>query len=385
MDLFTTPLFSGTEKARFLRRPNRFVIECDLEGLAVIAHLPNPGRLWELLLPGCTVSLVRNNPSAGRVTPYTAVAVERAGTPVLLHTQMTNTVVRFLLAERRLPGLEDWTVVRQEAPCGQSRFDFLLERGTERMFLEVKSCTLFSGKAAMFPDAITERGRRHLLHLTEISRQGFSCGVVFVVSSPTARFFLPDYHTDIAFAQTLLDCRKDLFVKAIGVHWQQDLTLGREICDIPIPWQFAGREARDRGCYILILNLPEDQTIAVGSLGNVSFPKGYYLYVGSAKKNLAKRMERHCRKRKNLFWHIDYLREVASSCIALPIRTGDDLEHELAAAVDRIAHWRIARFGSSDCRCETHLFGMREDPVHHRAFVEMLLHFRMDRLMVKPE
>ena len=382
MNLFTVPLFADLEKARFFHRRNRFVIECMLDGDAVVAHLPNPGRLWELLLPGRTVFLVRNAASSGRSTPYTAVAVERDGIPVLLHTQMANTVVEFLLGAGRLPGLEEARVLRREVVFGRSRFDFLLQRGDERMVLEVKSCTLFGRRIAMFPDAISARGRRHVQELAELAGSSLSCGVVFVVSTPQARFFLPDYHTDFDFTRTLQETRKNLLTKAVGIEWRKDLTMAPEIRDIHIPWPLLAREAQDRGYYILILRLPVDRFIHVGSLGRVFFRAGYYGYVGSAKRNLAKRLERHGRKRKNLFWHIDYLREAAASCTALPIRTGDDLEHTLAAALGRTAEWSIPHFGSSDCACPSHLFGMQENPLHRPEFIELLQHFRMDRLVM---
>ena len=143
MNLFMTPLFPGVRKSRYLRRLNRFVIECDLDGKTVTCHLPNPGRLWELLLPGRTVLLVENGLNPLRTTLFTAVAVMRNDVPVLLHTQMTNAVVRFLLENGLMPGLEDAQVIRQEVPFGHSRFDFLLQRGKEPIILEVKSCTLY--------------------------------------------------------------------------------------------------------------------------------------------------------------------------------------------------------------------------------------------------
>ncbi len=385
MNLFTTPLFSDIRKAFFIRRLNRFVIECDLDGQTQMAHLPNPGRLWELLLPGCSVLLVKNRQSPLRTTSCTAVAVIRNGIPVLLHTQMTNAVVQFLLEQDRLPGFEGSRIIRREAVFGKSRFDFLLQRDTDQMILEVKSCTLFNHEMAMFPDAVSDRARRHLMELAEWAERGYSCGVVFVVSSPGPRFFLPDYHTDFAFARSLLETKGRLLAKAVGIHWQDDLTLADSIRDIPIPWPILDRECHDRGSYILILHLPEDRTITIGSLGNLFFPKGYYLYTGSARKNLAKRLERHTRKRKNLFWHIDYLREAADHCLALPFRTTDNLEHDLAEAISRIVPRSIPRFGASDCHCASHLFAMDENPIHCPDFIDLLLHFRIDRLRPLPQ
>ena len=71
------------------------------------------------------------------------------------------------------------------------------------MFLEVKSCTLVGKKVAMFPDAITERGARHLRELADLSRNGSKTAVLFIVHWPLAEVFMPDYHTDLNFTRTL--------------------------------------------------------------------------------------------------------------------------------------------------------------------------------------
>ena len=119
-------LFPEVKQGRFIRRLNRFIVECSLDGEIVRAHLPNPGRLWELLLPGKIVILVPSDPVPGRSTTYTAVAVLRDGTPVLLHTQKANTIVRYLLEKNQIRGLENTKIIKQEAVFGTSRFDFLL-------------------------------------------------------------------------------------------------------------------------------------------------------------------------------------------------------------------------------------------------------------------
>ncbi|HAJ28320.1 MAG TPA: DNA/RNA nuclease SfsA [Syntrophus sp. (in: bacteria)] len=380
VNLFHQPLFPEIIPGRYIRRLNRFVIECDLGGQVVQAHLPNPGRLWELLIPGRVVKLVKNTLHPERATPFTAVAVEREGVTVLLHTQKSNDVVHFLLEERQIPGLETAAIVKREFTLAGSRFDFLLKEGNEKILLEVKSCTLFGTSLAMFPDAVTARGRRHLLELAAHSRDGYRCGVIFVIHSPGPAFFLPDYHTDYAFSQTFQEQKDLLFYRALRVSWQDDLRLGRGIRDESIPWPLLARECRDQGSYLLLITLPAGVTISVGSLGRINFPAGYYLYAGSAKRNLAKRLDRHLRKRKNFHWHIDYLRDVASSCIALPFRTQDDLEHVLAAALVKIADWSIPKFGASDCSCPSHLFGMEVNPLHRPDFLGLLQYFRMDRL-----
>jgi len=112
----------------------------------------------------------------------------------------------------------------------------------------------------------------------------------------------------------------------------------------------------------------------------VKFRKGYYLYVGSAMKDLSQRIARHRRLLKKKLWHIDYLREHADFVAGIPIRTSRDLECSLAGELGTIADWQVPGFGSSDCSCATHLFGMGEDPLHMRSFIDRLLQFRMGLL-----
>jgi len=372
-------LFSHRLQARFLSRPNRFLIHCQRKGRILSAFLPNPGRLQELLLPGCNIHLVREEKSSSRKTRYTAVAVDRDGQPIMLHTHRTNDVARYLLHERKIPGLEDARMVRSEVRVGRSRFDFLLEEGNKGILLEVKSCTLVGERVAMFPDAVTERGARHLGELAKISEEGIRAVFLFIVHWPFAKIFMPDFHTDINFSQTLLRVRDRVEVIPVSVRWAEDLSLSPDVNLLNIPWDAIEEEAKDRGSYLLILNLKRDRRIDVGKLGTVVFRKGFYIYVGSAMANLTKRMSRHRHLRKRHRWHIDELRAVTQFHSVLPIRSSERIECQVAKAMSEIAEWSVPRFGSTDCSCDSHLFGMSADPLHSGNFHKLLQYFRMDR------
>ncbi len=374
-------LFSRTLKASFLGRPNRFLIKCRRRGQTLSAFLPNPGRLQELLLPGRIVHLVREEKSPNRKTRYTAVAVERGSHPIMLHTHRTNEVARYLLQKRKIPGLENVRIVKSEIQVGRSRFDFLLSEGDKDVLLEVKSCTLVGEKVAMFPDAVTERGARHLRELAEISKDGVRTVVLFIVHWPFAEIFMPDYHTDLNFSQTLLQVRDRVEVIPVSVHWEKDLSLSPNIKVLKKPWETIEKEARDQGNYLLILNLKRIRKINVGKLGEVHFRKGFYIYVGSAMANLSKRMQRHRHLRKQHHWHIDELRSAAEFHSVLGIRSSDRLECEIAKALSGVAEWSVPGFGSTDCLCDTHLFGMSRDPLLSEDFHKLLQYFRMDRYL----
>ena len=372
-------LFDRTIQAHFVSRPNRFLIRCNWRDQTISGFLPNPGRLQELLLPGGVIYLTEEKKLQHRKTRYTAVAVDRDGCPLMLHTFRTNEVARYLIQKRKVPGLEKARILKSEVGAGKSRFDFLLKDGDKDIFLEVKSCTLVGEEVAMFPDAVTERGTRHLKELARLSEEGIKTVILFIVHWPFASVFMPDFHTDLKFSQTLLNIRGKVRVIPLSVRWGKDLSLSPKVKLLQIPWGYIGKEARDRGSYLLILNLKKNQNINVGKLGKISFKKGFYIYVGSAMANLSKRMERHRRIRKRHHWHIDELRAVAEFYSVLAVRSSTRLECEIAEALSGIAEWAIPGFGSSDCFCETHLFGMKGDPLQSAEFHKLLQYFRMDR------
>ena len=149
---------------------------------------------------------------------------------------------------------------------------------------------------------------------------------------------------------------------------------------LPAPLYILEEEAGNRGDYLLILRMNETKDVEIGKMGKIRFPKGYYVYTGSAAKNLDQRMARHRRLRKGMHWHIDWLRQEADWVGCIPVRTAEDLEHRLAEAVSLIADWQIPGFGCTDCRCPSHLFGFREDPMHMPAFVQIEEDFEINRL-----
>ncbi|MFB6241022.1 MAG: DNA/RNA nuclease SfsA, partial [Gemmatimonadota bacterium] len=201
--------------ARFLRRPNRFVVHAELgDGSEVRAHLPNPGRLGAILRPGRLLRL-RAADRDDRKTNWSAVLARTPGDDgwVSLVTTLPNRLVGGALEAGALEELAGWSLVRSEATVGDSRLDFLLEQGDRRLALEVKSVTLEREGMGLFPDAVTERGTRHLRELTALAgRDGWEAGVLFVaqrddVSSVTAA---PDI--DPTFADALDEARE------AGVH-----------------------------------------------------------------------------------------------------------------------------------------------------------------------
>ena len=128
---------------------------------------------------------------------------------------------------------------------------------------------------------------------------------------------------------------------------------------------------QDRGVYVLFLELAEEQSITIGRLSDIHFSCGYYAYVGSAMNGLKSRLSRHLRKDKKLHWHIDYLLEKASIVDISIARTEDRAECTIAQALGSQFYF-IPGFGSSDCRCHSHLFFAAHEKQMQEAIITAL-------------
>ncbi len=121
---------------------------------------------------------------------------------------------------------------------------------------------------------------------------------------------------------------------------------------------------RDSGVYLLLVNVPRRLRAACGSLGRLDFEAGLYAYVGRARRGLASRLARHHRREKRLRWHIDYLLQAVGpgrvSSLSLAARGLP--ECRLAKLVRQQAEGWVPRFGSSDCRCPSHLLYLGSSP-----------------------
>ena len=158
------PLLPG----RFIDRPNRFITRVELDGQIVVSHLPDPGRLKELLYPGVKV-FVRPAPvKSKRKTKFSTVMTEHKGELISLDSTLPNHFVKEELENHGLSQLKEYKLVRPEVKFGRHRFDFLLQSKRGPFYLEVKSVTFVAEGIARFPDAVTERGARHVATLGEM-------------------------------------------------------------------------------------------------------------------------------------------------------------------------------------------------------------------------
>jgi len=198
--------------ARFVARPSRFIVRAALrDGTEVEAHLADPGRLRELLLPGATLRLAPVAPHALRRTRYSVKLVRSAGPTrawVSLDTTAANRLAEGLLADGSIHGLRGGFRVRREVRHERSRFDFLLTRpGSRRVWVEVKSVTCADAGTGRFPDAPTSRGRRHVEALTSLVHAGDRAAILFVVQRDDVRVVRPYTEIDPEFTRALRDAR----------------------------------------------------------------------------------------------------------------------------------------------------------------------------------
>jgi sugar fermentation stimulation protein A len=200
---------------------NRFLVKVRLDG-EVECFLPNPGRLEELLVPGAGVIL--REVKRKRKTGYDLIGVRRDEGVVSIDSRIPNKLVREALENQAFEEFAGYEKIQPEYSFGKSKFDFLLTDG-EECLLEVKSCTLVREGVAMFPDAPTGRGRRHVEELIEAKKKGYRACVLFVVQRIDVRRFSPNDTMDPEFGETL----RRAAAEGVEVYAYSSEFLGREI------------------------------------------------------------------------------------------------------------------------------------------------------------
>ena len=200
------PLLEGA----FISRENRFRARVHLGGEEVAAHIPNSGRLTELLSPDHPVLLAQAR-RPHRVTDYDLLMVCLPHTLVSIDARLPNRLLYEALQAKALRRFEGYPIVRREVTYGDSRLDFLLEANGEKRpcLMEVKSVTLVQEGVGYFPDAVTQRGRRHLRELQRASGDGYRTVVLFVVQRGDAMAFAPHDDSDPDFGETLREVAAD--------------------------------------------------------------------------------------------------------------------------------------------------------------------------------
>lgn len=210
--------YGKLKEAVFIERPNRFAAWIETGSGREKCHVKNTGRLGELLVPGAKL-LVEPSDDPGRKTRFSLICVEKDGQWVNIDSQAPNRLAREWIDGGGL--FQNPALVKQEKPYGTSRFDLYVEEGKRKWFIEVKGVTLVIGGAALFPDAPTERGLKHMRELTACVREGYHAMALFVVQRKGARYFTPFEERQPAFLHALREAR-DAGVKVLAVDCATD-------------------------------------------------------------------------------------------------------------------------------------------------------------------
>ncbi|MFQ5858747.1 MAG: DNA/RNA nuclease SfsA [Anaerolineae bacterium] len=221
------PLVEGT----FVQRDNRFRATVLVNGRPTKAHVPNSGRLHELLIPDQPVTLA-HVPAAHRVTEYDLVMVRLGDELVSMDARLPSRLFHEAGAAGQLDAFAGYACIEPEVRFGESRLDFRLEKDDEHCYVEVKSVTLVEDGCGLFPDAPTLRGQRHLRELIAAVNEGHRAAVVFVIQRDDAQRFAPHERADPDFAQTLREAQ----VAGVEVHaFTCTVTPSEIVVNRPIP------------------------------------------------------------------------------------------------------------------------------------------------------
>ncbi len=196
------PLITG----RLIKRYKRFLADIRLDGIGeeITAHCPNSGSMRGCAIPGSKVWLsISDNPK--RKYKYTWEMIQLPESIVGINTQLPNKLVKQAIENGDIEELSGYDSVKPEIKINpHTRLDLLLQKSTgEQYYVEIKNCTLVEDKVAMFPDAVTIRGQKHLDELEYIVTNGGKACIFFLIQRMDAEVFKPAYMIDKVYAEKL--------------------------------------------------------------------------------------------------------------------------------------------------------------------------------------
>lgn len=186
----------------FIQRVNRFIAEVRIENKNEHVHIKNTGRLIELLTPGAEV-LLEWSGHPKRKTAYSLIAVNKAGNWVNIDSQAPNAAVWTAMKMGKITEFGQVDVLKREVTYGSSRFDLYWEKSDKKGFIEVKGVTLEKDGVAMFPDAPTKRGTKHVKTLIDASENGYHAAILFLIQMDGCHLFTPHEKMDPPFASVV--------------------------------------------------------------------------------------------------------------------------------------------------------------------------------------
>lgn len=183
----------------FLSRLNRFEALVRIDIGVELVHVPNTGRMHELLHEGTEVILLKSN-NPNRKTRYTLFFVKKLGHLICVNSVLANDVFEDAIKSGKINWLEG--TIKREVTYHKSRIDFFIE-GDKKTFVEIKCGTYEENGIVMFPDAPTERGRKHIEELMDAMNEGYQTAIVIIAFMDYVEEFTPNYKIDRAFGEKL--------------------------------------------------------------------------------------------------------------------------------------------------------------------------------------
>lgn len=194
--------YKNIRSAVFLRRPNRFIAIVIIDATEETVHVKNTGRCRELLVPGAKVILEESmNPK--RKTRFSLIAVYKGNMLINMDSQVPNAVVAEGLLESKISEIGTVSLIKREVTYSQSRFDIYYEKEETKGFIEVKGVTLERNGIALFPDAPTIRGARHVYEMVKAREEGYEGNLLLLIQMEGVEFFTPNSEMDQKFADAL--------------------------------------------------------------------------------------------------------------------------------------------------------------------------------------
>ena len=202
---FTKSLIKG----KLIKRYKRFFTDVKLGNDIVTAHCPNTGSMKGLLDEGNEVYLLPNN-DPKRKLKYGLEIIKSRKNLVGVNTHMANRIIEHGLKNNLVKELKNNDIIKPEVFFNkETRFDFLLEKKGQKMFLEVKNVTLFRNKdTAEFPDAPTARGTKHLLTLIDAIKKSYKTYLIFLVQVQNMKYFKIAKDIDEEYYKSYLIAKK---------------------------------------------------------------------------------------------------------------------------------------------------------------------------------
>lgn len=191
----------------FLSRPNRFIAKVLINGEEKLAHVKNTGRCKELLIPGCKLTLQQNN-SLTRKTQFSVITVKKNNQLFNIDSQVPNQVVTEAIKSNQLFPKKEITLIKRESTFLNSRFDVYFETTNEKAYMEIKGVTLEKDGIALFPDAPTKRGTKHVYEMIEAVKQGYSGYLFFLLQMTNCKYFTTNIQTDPEFTKALRSAKE---------------------------------------------------------------------------------------------------------------------------------------------------------------------------------